>query len=97
MSGRARNYPAEARAFIDANPRFWSQLTNAAVSFKRLGRTFSIRDYIGKARIDSNLARTAHPYLISNSWCAAFASFLLAEHPELADTIETRRRTTTAA
>lgn len=93
----SRNYPAEARAFIEANPRFWRSLVLTALSCKNMGRTMSIRDYIGKARIEQSLVRTATPYAISNNWTAAFASFLIAEHPELEGTIETRKRSATAA
>lgn len=89
-----RNYPAEARAFVAANPAWWALVKREALAAVAQQRHFSMKALVEWSRYELGRRAIARPgvvYRINNNWTSTFARMLIAECPEVEPYIETRR------
>lgn len=86
-----KRYMGEAREFIAANPEWWRMASAEVGRCHAAGLRTSMKQIVEVSRYNARLANPGKPYRISNNLTSSFARILLAEHPEYADTISTRR------
>lgn len=94
LSFPTRDYALEARAFIDDNPVWWALIRSTALEFAREGRRFGMKQLVEWSRFEVSrraIAKAGVVFRINNNWTSTFARLLIAELPEVAPYIETRR------
>ena len=81
---------SEARQWVEDNPNIWADIRSWALACKQHSGRCSIYDYAQRIRWHDYADKYGRKTVVNNDWVPIFARLLVAELPELRETLEMR-------
>ncbi|MBR2835033.1 MAG: hypothetical protein IKE43_04915 [Coriobacteriales bacterium] len=88
---RAYQMLKQARAWVKNNPRAWRFIKDFAQTDYSKNQQLSVQRYVEVVRSKDFCTNDGSVFRVSNESCAAFARFLISEHPEYAQLLVTKK------
>lgn len=87
---KGERYMAEARTWIDANPRAWDYIVSQALRSASMHRRFGMKALCEHVRWHFSVVEGHSEFKLNNNYTAPFTRLLLSQHPEVGPYIATR-------